>query len=96
MEENEVNVLTRDKAVSQNILPTGRKVGVTPVRGTAFVSIGYVDGKPGKVPDEYQGMYTGIAQAQKDINKFVNELWNVSDNATKQAKKPLSNNAVSR
>lgn len=87
-------VLTRDKAIPDNILPTGRKVGPIPVRGTAFFTIGYVDGKAGKVPEEYQGNYTGIRQAEKDIKRFVRELWDVSDKA--QSKKPLANNAVGR
>lgn len=93
MAESEVEVLTRDKAVPQNILPTGRKVGPIPVRGSSMFTIGYVDDKPGKVPEEYQGRYTGIKQAEKDIQRFVRELWDVSDNA--KQKKPLSN-AVGR
>ena len=94
MAENS-EVLTRDKAEPQYILPTGRTVGPIPVRGTAFYTIGYVDGKPGKVPEEYQGNYTGIRKAEKDVQRFVRDLWDVSDKA--QTKKPLANNnAVSR
>lgn len=94
MEESEV--LTKDKAVPQNILPTGRKVGMVHSKGSGRVTIGYVDGKPGKLPEEYQGEYTGLSQAERDIKRFVKALWDVSEKA--QTKKPLStnNNAVSR
>jgi hypothetical protein len=52
-----------------------------------------VDGKPGSLPERYTGRYTGMTSAEKDLRQFVNDLWEISDKATK--KKPLSD-AVSR
>jgi hypothetical protein len=89
----ESEVLTRDKAIPQNILPTGRKLGVVPVKGKGLYALAYMDEKPGSLPDQYKGTYTGLSQATKDLKKFVHDLWDVSDQATK--KKPLSD-AVSR
>jgi hypothetical protein len=91
MAENEV--LTRDKAIPEYVLPTGRKLGIVPVRGSGHYQIAYVDGKPGSLPEKYAGRYTGQARAKRDLELFLNDLWDISDKATK--KKPLSD-AVSR
>jgi len=89
----ESEVLTRDKAIPENVLPTGRKLGILPVKGSGRYMLAYVDGKPGSLPDQYTGTYTGVSQAERDLKRFVSALWDVSDKATK--KKPLSD-AVSR
>jgi len=91
MAENDV--LTKDTAAPKNVLPTGRKLGIVPVKGSGHVQITYVDGKPGSLPERYTGRYTGMTSAEKDLKQFVNDLWEISDKATK--KKPLSD-AVSR
>lgn len=89
----ESEVLTRDAAIPKNVLPTGRALGIVPVKGAGRYMLSYVDGKPGSLPDQYTGTYTGISQAERDLKRFLNDLWDVSDKATK--KKPLSD-AVSR
>jgi hypothetical protein len=87
MEESEV--LTRDKAIPHNVLPTGRKVGIVPVKGSGMVTIAYVDNKQGgSIPDRYTGRYTGLSMANKDLKKFVTEFWDLSDSS--QKKKPLA------
>ena len=92
MAENKV--LTRDEAIPNNILPTGRKLGIFPVKSTGMFSIKYDDDKNGgSIPNRYNGKYTGLSQAKRDLIKFLNELWDVSDSSTK--KKP-SNDAISR
>jgi hypothetical protein len=75
----EIEVLTREKAAPQNILPTGRTVGVLPIKGSGRVKLSYVDGKPGDLPAEFKGEYTGRSMAMRDLARFVNLLWDVSD-----------------
>jgi hypothetical protein len=86
MAENEV--LTRDAAIPERVLPTGRKLGVLPVKGAGMFTIHYVDGKPGMLPEKYSGRYTGLLAAEDALEKFLHELWDVSDSATK--KKPVA------
>lgn len=97
MAENDSEVLTRDKAVPHGILPTGRKIGVIPVRGVTMYQIGYVDGKPGTIPDEYSSKFTSIVYAEREAHRFVSDFWDVSDKASSKPKNKtlsLSNNAV--
>jgi len=77
-------VLTKEKALPLNILPTGRKVGVAHVRGTGMYELKYVDGKGGEVPDEYKSRYTGTHYAMAAAKKFVKELWDISEKASKK------------
>jgi hypothetical protein len=80
----EVEVLTRATSVPQNILPTGRQVGIKHTRGVGMYEIKYIDGKPGDLPDEYKGRYTGIQFAEKSIKRLVNTFWDISDKAAKK------------
>jgi hypothetical protein len=82
----ESEVLTRENAAPKNILPTGRKVGVMPVRGSGRYRLGYVDSKPGALPAEYQGEYTGIHYAEQALQRFVTLFWDMSDNEQKKKK----------
>lgn len=96
MEENEV--LTRAECAKANVLPTGRKLGVLPVRHTAMYQINYVDGKGGELPSECKSRFTSIRYAENELSRFVNSLWDVSDKASSKSKKTItlnSNNAVS-
>ena len=97
MAENEVEVLSRDKAEKENILPTGRKVGIKHLRGTSMYYLTYVDGKAGDIPSEYQSKFTGLQSAERELRRFVRELWDVSDRSTRRTKAQSSQvaNAVS-
>lgn len=79
-----VKVLVRGDAVASNLTPTGRKLGVVPVPGTALVRIKFIDGKPGELPSELQQNFTSFPIAQRAINTYLNKFWDTSD---KQAKK---------
>lgn len=95
MEENEV--LTKEKAAPLGILPTGRKVGVKHTRGVGMYEIKFDDDKGGEVPDELKGRYTGIHYAQRELKRYVEAMWDMSDSIARKNKKPLSlnSNAVS-
>jgi hypothetical protein len=90
MEENEI--LTRDKAAPLGILPTGRKVGVTHSRGVGMYELKFTDEKGGELPDEIKGRFTGIHYAQKELKRYVEAMWDISDNAARKNKKTLSIN----
>ena len=99
MDESNNEVLTREKAIPEGVTPTGRKLGVFPVKGTALYEIKYVDNKPGSIPFEYDGFYTGLIHAQRDLDRFLGKLWDASDAVVEKRRKPLAqsnNNAVSR
>lgn len=82
----ETEILTREKAAPQNILPTGRTVGLAHVRGSGRYKLAYVDGKAGELPKEFAGEYTGINAASRDLARFVSTLWDISDEASKKKK----------
>lgn len=100
MVENEApTVITREPSIADNVLPTGRRLGVVPVRNTAMYQINYVDGKGGELPDDYKGRFTSIRYAQNELSRFVASLWDVSDKAASRSKKTISlntDNAISR
>lgn len=85
-------VLQRQPSIENGVLPTGRRVGVVPVRNRAMYQLAYVDGKGGELPDEYKSNFTSIAYAQKALFQFCNDLWDVSDKAASRSKKTLSLN----
>lgn len=97
MEENEV--LTKDKGLKENLLPTGRKLGIVLVPGTSLYRIKFVDNKQGDVPQEYSGKYTSRVYAEKDLKDYVESFWTMSESVSQkqQNKKTLSlnQNAVS-
>lgn len=74
-----VNILERHSAVSNNTSPTGRKLGAVPIIGTASWKIKFVDGIPGEVPADLQGVYTSFTRAQKAINAYLEKFWDKSD-----------------
>lgn len=81
----ESEVLTRDKAIPENILPTGRKLGIVPVKtGHGLYEITYTDGKGGVVPNDLVGRFTGTRWAQDALNRFLEEMWDMSDKASKK------------
>jgi hypothetical protein len=86
----QTQVLTRSTALPKNILPTGRQVGVVPVRGSKFYELSYVDGKPGTLPKEYQSRYTGIRYAENELKRFVTDFWDLSDKQTVKKKNAVS------
>lgn len=100
MEETELaTVIVRAPSVEDNVLPTGRKVGVVPVRNTTMYKLDYVDGKGGEMPDEYKGRFTSLRYAETELRRFVNALWDVSDKVSLRSKKTISlntTNAISR
>jgi hypothetical protein len=77
-------VLTRIDSIASNITPTGRKLGVVPVLGTAFVKIKFVDNKPGEVPSELNQHFTSFPVAQRAINVYLTKFWDLSDNQRKK------------
>jgi len=79
-----VKVLSREDSIAKNITPTGRKLGVVPVPGTALVRVKYVDNKQGDLPAELNSPFTGFHYAQKAIHAYLTRFWNKSDNATKK------------
>ena len=91
-------VISRQPSVEDGILPTGRQVGVVPVRNRAMYQLSYIDGKGGELPDEYKGMFTSLTYAYTALRRFCNDLWDVSDKAAARSKKTISlnqTNAVS-
>lgn len=92
-EAKSVEVLTRDKAVPKGILPTGRTIGIKAIKGSGLFEIKYIDDKPGDVPDKYAGKYTGLTQATRHMNEFLNDFWDLSDKSASRKKQPI--NAVS-
>lgn len=85
----EVEVLTRDKAIREGVLPTGRKVGIVPIRGYNLYEIKYIDGN-GEIPDAYKSRYTALHYADKELKRFLNDFWDISDKATRKKTLPLS------
>lgn len=96
MEEVENVVLTREAAVKENVLPTGRKVGAHQIRGTNLYEVKYVDSISGNIPYPYSGKYTSLRYAEDQAKRYVNDLWDISDKASKKKALPLNQNAVSR
>ena len=84
MDAAPVNILDRQSAVSHNVSPTGRKLGVVPIVGTASWRIKFVDGIPGEISSELQGTYTSFSRAQQAINMYLEKFWNKSDLAGKK------------
>jgi len=78
-------VLTRQEAIGKDLLPTGRKVGVVSVPGTAMLKIAFLDG-PGTLPDKYAGKFTSRIRAGVEMKKYLAEFWDVSDAATRKGK----------
>jgi hypothetical protein len=76
--------LTREYGLAHNITPTGRKLGIVAVVGTGSCRIKFVDSKPGDLPEELSGLFTGFPFAQKTLNKYLNRFWDTSDKATKK------------
>jgi hypothetical protein len=94
MDENEL--LVREKAAPLNITPTGRKLGVIPVKGSNMYRVAFVDGKAGDLPDAYAGKYTALHYATAAMKDYVSKFWDQSEASQSNKKKPLSLNAVSR
>ena len=67
--------LGRDQAIKEGITPTGRKVGVGKVANTALFRIQFVDEKPGKLPAPYDGAYTKVELAAKDMVTYLEGAW---------------------
>lgn len=80
--DDTVKVLCRADALASNTTPTGRKLGVVPVPGSALVRIKFVDGKPGDLPDELLAPFTGFHYAQKAIYAYLTKFWDKSDKAS--------------
>jgi hypothetical protein len=81
---SEDEVLTREVGIRNNVLPTGRKLGVVPDRQHGLFWIRWIDGKQGGIPDEIASAWTSPARAQEAIQNYVTRFWNISDNSTKK------------
>lgn len=84
-------VLTRETAIPNKTTPTGRVIGCVPLEhNPAMLTIRFVDGKGGEVPEPLQGLWTGLRQADEAIKDYLTKFWNTSD----EASKPLSKKAA--
>ena len=83
-------VLTREAASKEGVLPTGRKVGIVHVKGTSMYELAYVDSKGGPISDEYRGRFTSLHYAQRELQRYVDDLWDISDRAASRSKKTLT------
>lgn len=81
--------VVRDYALANNLTPTGRKLGVAKVANTSLYRIGFVDDKPGRLPDTMgDEKYTRTDIAQSALTEYLTKLWNESDAASvKNARK---------
>lgn len=98
-DETSTAVLSREDAISKYMTPTGRVLDIVPVRGLGMFRITFVDEKPGKLPDEISGMYTGVAHAKSALLRYLNAFWDLSDENARSkplAKTSATANAVSR
>jgi hypothetical protein len=71
-------LLTRTLAIKENMDPRGNKWGIGKVKGTSLFHISVLEGKV-RVPEELCGKYTNAVLAQKEIEKYLNEVWNAND-----------------
>ena len=76
--------MNREESIKNYITATGRKVGTVPVPGSGLWKIRYADGKPGPVPEKWQGRYTSGLNAQQAALVFVTETWDVAEEHTKK------------
>jgi hypothetical protein len=78
-----VEVLTRSKGLMQNISPTGVQYKVVQcLYNNALYQI--KSDKVGPELKELSGLYTSSWRAQRDLTKYLNEFWAMSD--TKKSK----------
>ena len=92
MDDAKPEILTREKGIKENIIPTGRKFAVVPDKQLGLCWIKFIDGKGGSIPAELSGAYTGRMRAQQALTDFVTRFWDLSDSASK---KPKVTNTVS-
>lgn len=76
--------VNKEEGIKKNTTATGRVLGVVPVPGTSFCRIAYVDKKEGRIPDKWAGKYTSAGYAQRDIETFVAETWDVAEENVKK------------
>lgn len=84
----DVEILTREDCLPDNIAPTGRQYGVALMPDRALYHVKYVDGGPGELPDELKGAWTTPDLALKDVQRYLKKIWDLSDQiAAKSARK---------
>ena len=75
-------VLNRESAIKENTAPTGRKYGVLLCQNSMLFKVGFVDNKPGDIPDHLSGLWTKAEWAHKEIQKHLEKMWDMSDHIT--------------
>ena len=86
VESDKEEILTSEKGMKENLLPTGRKLGVVPVKGFSMYKIAYVDGKGGEIPAQYASNFTTLTYATRELKRFLFDLWAVSDKVSSKRK----------
>jgi hypothetical protein len=81
MDANE-KVQNREEALKENLTPTGRKYGIFLCSNSTLFKIGFADNKPGDIPDTLKGLWTKAEWAQKEIQKHLTQMWDMSDHIT--------------
>ena len=84
---DDVEILTREDCLPENIAPTGRQYGVFLMPDRALYHIKYTEG-PGEIPDELKGAWTKPDLALLDLKRYLTKIWDLSDQmAAKSARK---------
>lgn len=87
--------VVRDYSLANNISPTGRKLGIVKVANTSLYRIGFVDDRPGKLPDEMgDEKFTRTDIAQEYLTRYLKKLWEESDAASARAAKRAQEEAL--
>jgi hypothetical protein len=63
---------------------TGRAVGVMPITGSHGYVLGFIDGKPGSLPDKYSCRFTGVSFAYQAAKALARETFEVAEEAIKR------------
>lgn len=90
MDANE-EVLNRESAMKDNLTPTGRKYGVFLCQNSMLFKVGFADNKSGDIPDHLSGLWTKAEWAQKEIQKHLEKMWDMSDHITNKNSRTKKN-----
>lgn len=77
----------REMAMREGYTPTGRKLGVSIVKGTSLYKVVYVDDKPGprELTDHgLDSMWTKPEMANEALQKYLKAFWDMSDSTVKK------------
>jgi len=73
-------LLTRSMAMKENLDPRGNKWGIGKVVGTALYHIDILEGnKQGQRPEKLRGKFTNPTLAQKAIESYLRDQWDMND-----------------